>query len=144
MAEGNLVQHRVTRAIIGAFYEVYNHLGPGFLEAFYALAMERELRARGHSVVREVAVRVMYKGEELGRQRLDMIVDGVVVVEIKSTPSLAPVARRQLHAYLRATNLEVGLLLHFGPDPKFHRSLSPTRQGQTVNPDESDLIRSRR
>jgi GxxExxY protein len=71
-----------------------------------------------------VAVRVMYKGEEIGHQRLDMIVDGVVVVEIKSTPALAPVARRQLFAYLRATNLEVGLLLHFGPDARFFRSLS--------------------
>lgn len=125
MGEADLAEHRRTRSIIGAFYEVYNTLGSGFLESLYATAMERELLARGHAVTRELAVRVMYKGEEPGHQRLDMVVDGAVVVEIKSTLALAPVARRQLHAYLHATSLQVGLLLHFGPEPGVVRAYVP-------------------
>jgi len=63
----------------------------------------------------------MYKGEELGTQRLDMIVDDKLVVETKSTYELHKAAVRQVYNYLRATRLEVGLLLHFGPEPKFYR-----------------------
>lgn len=130
MGEADLAEHRLTRAIIAAFYEVYNGLGPGFLESIYATALEYELRDRGHSVAREFNVRVMFKGRDIGHQRLDMVVDNTVVVELKSTPVLAPVARRQLHGYLKATSLEVGLLLHFGPEAKFYRSFAanPSRR----------------
>jgi GxxExxY protein len=112
---------RLTHSIIGAFYNVYNALGYGFLEHVYVLALERELLARGHQVSREAKVRVMYKGEELCSQRLDMIVDGKVIVEIKSTQELSRIASRQLYSYLRATNLEIGLLFHFGPRAEFYR-----------------------
>lgn len=118
----HLIHEPLTRSVIGAFYEVYNALGFGFLEHIYILALERELRARGHQVRREVGVCVMYKGEELGYQRLDMIVDDVLVIEVKSTVELHKGANRQVYNNLRATNLEVGLLLHFGPEPKVHRS----------------------
>ena len=64
----------------------------------------------------------MYKGEELAYQRLDMLIDDVLIVEVKSRVELHKGANRQVYNYLRATNLEVGLLLHFGPEPKFHRS----------------------
>ena len=123
MSGSRLVQEQLTRSIIGAFYEVYNTLGHGFLEHLYVAALERELLARGHRVARELGVRIMYKGEELGVQRLDLVVDRAVVVEVKSTSSLDKVAPRQLYNYLHATNLEVGLLLHFGPHPKFYRVL---------------------
>ena len=116
-----LLHERLTHSVIAAFYEVYNTLGCGFLESLYMTALERELRRRGHEVSRELAVRVVYKGEELGSQRLDMVVDGALVIEAKSTHSLHPSASRQLYNYLRATNLELGLLLHFGPRPQFHR-----------------------
>jgi GxxExxY protein len=122
MKRPRLIHESITQSVIGAFYEVYNTLGFGFLEHIYILALERELRARGHLVRREVGVCVMYKGEELAYQRLDMIVDEKVVVEIKSTYELHRGARRQVYNYLRATSLEVGLLLHFGPEAKFYRS----------------------
>lgn len=109
------------RAIIGAFCAVYNALGYGFLETLYMAALERELRARAHRVGREVYVPVTFRGAELGRQRLDLVVDEKVVVEAKATEILHPNASRQLFAYLRATKLEVGRLLHFGPKPRFHR-----------------------
>lgn len=85
------------------------------------MAMERELIARGHHVDREMAVNVMYKGEQLSSQRLDMIVDGKVVVETKSSLDLHKTARRQLYNYLKATHLELGLLLHFGQEAAFYR-----------------------
>ena len=116
-----LAEEATTRAVIGAFYDVYNTLDYGFPETLYVSALERELRTRGCDVGREVYVPVTYKNEELGRQRLDMLVNGRVVVEAKATEVLHPMATRQLFSYLRATNLEVGLLLHFGPAPRFRR-----------------------
>ena len=116
-----LVYEELTFSVIGAFFEVYNHLGHGFLEHLYMAALERELIARGHRVAREVNVPVFYKGEQIGWQRLDMIVDDVLVIEGKSTTELPKEAKRQLYHYLKGTRLEVGLLLHFGPEPKFYR-----------------------
>jgi GxxExxY protein len=132
MSKGWLVEEKLTHSILGAFFEVYNALGYGYLEHIYVTALERELLARGHSVAREVGVRVIYKGEELGYQRLDMIVDGKVVLETKSTQELHESATRQLHNYLRATNLEVGLLLHFGPEPRFFRLVNPRRKSASI------------
>jgi GxxExxY protein len=88
MARDELVLERLTFSIVGAFYDVNNTLGFGFLEHLYVAALERELLDRGHRVAREVYVPVFYKGIMLGRQRLDMIVDERVVVETKSTYEL--------------------------------------------------------
>ena len=116
-----LLEAEITRDVIGAFYDVYNILGFGFLEFVYSLALERELLRRGRTVGREVSVPVTYRGELLTTQRVDMIVDDKVVVEIKSSLGLPPTARLQTLNYLRATELEVGLLLHFGPEATFYR-----------------------
>jgi len=121
MSDHELIEGPLTESVIGAFYEVYNNLGYRFLEQVYLAALERELRARGHTVGREVWVPVHYKGEEISRQRLDMIVDERLVVEAKSTQDLHKSAPRQVYNYLRATRLQVGLLLHFGPEPAFYR-----------------------
>lgn len=121
MASPFLIESRLTHSVIGAFYEVYNTLGYGFLERIYVMALERELREKGHQVSRKVAIRVRYKGVELGIQRMDMVVDERLLVETKSTEVLPKIASRQVYNYLRATGLEVGLLLHFGPEPAFHR-----------------------
>ena len=123
MSKRVLLQEQLTRSVIGAFFEVYNTLGFGFLEHLYVTALERELRSRGQRVARELSVRVMYKGEELGSQRLDLVVNELLVIEIKATSTLAEISSRQLYNYLRATNLEVGLLLHFGPKARFYRVL---------------------
>jgi len=118
-----LIDEELTRSVINAFFEVYNTLGFGFLEHVYALAMERELEDRGHVVSRECPVRVIYKGQTLTMQRIDMIVDDKLVIEIKSAYDLHSAAIRQLQSYLRGTALEVGLLLHFGPKAKFYRQV---------------------
>ena len=88
MADDPLIEGQLTESVIGAFYEVYNTLGFRYLEQVYMAALERELRARGHLVGREVWVPVFYKGEVISRQRIDIIVDGKLVVEVKSTHEL--------------------------------------------------------
>lgn len=142
MARGELIEERLSYSVIGAFFEVYNTLGFGFLEHIYVMALERELMERGHQVGRQVAVRVLYKGDELGQQRLDMVVDGRLVVEIKSTYELHRAALRQLYNYLHATNLDVGLLLHFGPTPKFYRVIGhlERKSAPSVSSDASGRI----
>jgi len=125
----DLIERALTGSVIGAFYEVYNALGFGFLEHLYSMALERELRGRGHSVARELRVNVMYKGEILGTQRLDMVVENRLIIEIKSTYELRPSASRQVYNYLRGTNLEVALLLHFGPEPRVHRMVCRNHRG---------------
>jgi GxxExxY protein len=121
MARVGLIHDRLTYSVIGAFFEVYHTLGFGFLEHVYVASLARELHHRGHRVGREVSVPVLYKGEEVARHRLDMVVDGTLVVETKSTRALHDGAVRQVANYLRVTDLELGLLLHFGPQPKFYR-----------------------
>jgi GxxExxY protein len=132
-----LIEKALTSSAIGAFYEVYNTLGFGFLEHVYIRALEIELRSRGHRVGREVGVRIIYKDEELAYQRIDMIVDDKLVIETKSTYELHKGARRQVYNYLRATKLEVGLLFHFGPEAKFYRSICRNTVRQSVRSDES-------
>ena len=107
--------------IDGAFFEVFHYFGPGLPEYVYKKALEIVLRDRGHKVVRELVVEIWFKNHLLGTKRLDMVVDDVLIVEAKSTTVLHETASGQLKTYLRATNLEVGLLLHFGPKAQFYR-----------------------
>ena len=84
----HLIEEELTRAIIGAFFYVHRALGFGFLEHVHAAALERELVQRGHRVARELNVLVQYAGANIAHQRLDMVIDDKVVVEIKSTEHL--------------------------------------------------------
>ena len=118
-----LLEEALTRSVIGAFYDAHRKLGFGFQESIYTRALEKELVKRGHRVERELGVAVHYDGEQIGWHRLDMVVDGRLVVECKSVEPLPPCAKRQLLSYLRATRLEVGLLLHFGYRATFHREV---------------------
>lgn len=111
----------LTGSVIGGFYEVYNEEGYGFAEHVYSLAMELELSERGHHVAREHDVPVFYKSHYLCKQRVDMLIDRTLIIEIKACEVLPKTAIRQLNNYLHATRLDVGLLLHFGPEPKVYR-----------------------
>lgn len=94
---------------------------------------------RGHQVVRELLVPVSYKGRLIGWQRLDMVVDGLVVVENKATEKPSPTAALQLVSYLHATSFEVGVLLHFGPSPRFYRFIDyPKRSAVPIRSNSSD------
>jgi GxxExxY protein len=134
MQKHHLVEERLTYSVIGAFYEVYSQLGFGFYETIYANALEHELKSRGHNVAREVSFQIAYKGHVLGIQRLDMMVDEKLVVETKASEDFHKSAFRQVQSYLRAANLRVGLLFHFGPQPRFYRFLSPLRVSPQLPP----------
>src|SRR4029079_10276730 len=123
MGTAELIEGHLTQSVIGGFYAVYTELGYGFLENVYVLAMERELRKRGHLVRREVGISIFYLGEQLCTYRCDMIVDDKLISEIKPGEPLPAASIRQLRNYLKATRVEVGLLLHFGPKPKFYREI---------------------
>lgn len=142
---GGLSEEPLTHSIIGAFYEVYTELGFGYLESVYLAALERELRDRGHMVAREYSVRVFFKGQEVAWQRLDLVVEGRIVVEVKASALLPPLTERQLYNYLRGSRLQVGLILHFGYKPFVKRvfvdSVARSRDltRETSNePDEPD------
>jgi GxxExxY protein len=124
---GTLLEEQLTKSVIGAFYTVYHELRFGYREYIYALALQRELVTLGHRVNREVAVMVYYRGEPLARQTLDMVVDDMLVVKIKATERLHPSVNLQVFSYLCSTNLELGLVLHFGREPKFHRVICENR-----------------
>lgn len=120
-----LIERRLTGRVIECFYTVYNVLGYGMLESVYRNALVVELERAEIQSRTEVPIEVRYRGTPVGLFRLDLVVDGRVAVEVKATELLAPIAKRQLLNYLRASALDVGLLLHFGPEAKFHRLVSP-------------------
>ncbi|HZD32450.1 MAG TPA: GxxExxY protein [Candidatus Angelobacter sp.] len=113
----------ITDAIIGAFYEVYNEMGQGFLESVYREAMACVLSAKGLAVEREKAVTVQFRGRTVGTFRTDLLVNSSVIVELKCARALDSAHEAQLLNYLKATQFEVGLLLNFGNRPQFRRML---------------------
>ena len=112
-----------TDKIIGAFYDVYNELGHGFLESTYAESLMIALEKAGLSAVREVPVPVFFRRRKVGQYYADLIVGGLVLVELKAARALESVHEAQLLHYLRATEIEVGLLLNCGVRPQFRRLL---------------------
>ena len=119
--ETDLKHYQTTKRILGVFYQVYNELGSGFLEAVYVEALTLAFRDAGLKVNRELPLEVRFRGQVIGRFRADLVIDGRVLVEVKAVPKLQPVHEAQLLNYLRATVLEVGLLLNFGSRPQFRR-----------------------
>ncbi len=105
---------QLTQQIIGAAIEVHKGLGPGLLESIYEEALCYELELRGLSYTRQVGVDVVYKGRVIKGQRIDLIVENEVIVEIKSLSRLPEVAMAQILSYLKATGLKRGLIINFG------------------------------
>jgi GxxExxY protein len=105
--------NQVTNAILGASFEVHTDLGPGYQEAIYANALEIEFRRRGIRFRRECAFDVLYKGEPVGRGRVDFIVEESVLVELKAVETLTPLFTAQVISYLKATKLRLALIINF-------------------------------
>jgi GxxExxY protein len=114
----------LTHEAIGAFYEVYNSLRFGFLESVYTGALHVELLERGIPTEREALLSVRYKGQVVGAYRADLIVDGRLILEIKSLAKAGHPEKRQLLHYLRATDMRLGLVLNFGPSAQFLRVIN--------------------
>ena len=111
----------LTDRIIRIFYKVYNKLGYGFLEKVYENAMKMELEKEGISSVCQSPIKVFYEGAIVGEYCTDILVDNRVIVEIKATRHLVEENEAQLLNYLKATNIEVGLLFNFGVKPEVKR-----------------------
>jgi len=106
--------NEITEGVIGAAIEVHRTLGPGLLESAYELCLARELALRKFSFVRQMPVPLVYKGVELEcGYVIDLLVDGSVVVELKSVDKLLPIHEAQLLTYLKLLDLRVGLLINF-------------------------------
>lgn len=123
---GRLIEKELSYRIIGAFYETYNELGGfGHSESTYANALAIALVDKGLNVAREHVVDVFFRGKLAGHHRLDMLVEGRVILELKATDKLADYAKKQVVNYLTASGLQLGILLHFGPKAEYFRVLNP-------------------
>lgn len=111
----------ISDIILRSFYEVYNELGDGFLESVYENALYIVLIGYGLSVEKQKDISVFFRGNIIGDFKADLIVNEKVIVELKAVRTLDPAHEAQLINYLKATNIEVGLLLNFGRKPEFKR-----------------------
>jgi GxxExxY protein len=124
----------VTERIVAAFYHVYNTLGHGFLEKVYENAMVLELRKRGLKVQPQAPIHVYYEGEQIGEYFADLLVADCIIVELKAAESLADEHHAQLLNYLKATEIEVGLFMNFGPKPEVKRKIFENTKKRGVPP----------
>jgi GxxExxY protein len=118
-----MIHSQITDKIIESFYKIYNTLGYGFLEKVYENAMVIELRLIGFNVSQQKGIKVYYAEKEIGDYYADLLIDDLVIVELKAAETLIKEHEYQLINYLKATNIEVGLLLNFGKKPEFKRKV---------------------
>ena len=111
----------LTEQLIGIFYSVYNDLGHGFVESVYQRAFAVVLGERGLAFQEQMPIEVFFHGVMVGEFRADLVAESSVLVELKAVNSLDHAHEKQTLNYLRSTNLEVGLLLNFGPRPQVRR-----------------------
>ena|SRR5438270_3374694 len=122
--------HELTEKIIGIFYDVYNELGFGFLESVYESAMSVALAEANLRVQRQFPVPVWFRKQQIGDFRADILVEGAVLLELKAAKSIDSAYEKQILNYLRATDIEVGLILNFGPKPEFRRLIFENERKQ--------------
>jgi GxxExxY protein len=127
-----MLHEQLTSQIIAAFYVVYNTLGYGFLEKVYENALILELCKRGFTVKQQVPIQVYYEGKVVGEYFADLLVDDLIILELKVADEIAQAHEAQLVNYLKATNLEVGLVLNFGPKPEFKRKIYSNARKQSL------------
>lgn len=111
----------LTDKIIGVYYDVYNELGYSFLESVYEESMAMALREAGLEAEPQVAVPVLFRGHQVGDFRADLLIEHKILLELKAARTLDRSHEAQLLHYLRATEIEIGLLLNFGDKPQFRR-----------------------
>ena len=117
----DLKHGKITDQIIRVFYEVYNELGHGFLESVYHRSLVLALQSVGLNVCSPMNIPVWFRGNQVGHFQADIVVQNCVLLELKAVRMLDSSHRAQLLNYLRATDIEVGLLLNFGEKPEFKR-----------------------
>ena len=144
MRNDGILKHReLTEKIIGVFYEVYNELGHGFLESVYEKAFDLALTSKGLSVLRKIEVPVWFRGHKIGDFEADMLVERCVLLELKAGRALDSAHEAQLLNYLRATEIEVGMLFSFGLKPEFRRlAYDNVRKQRAGRPDLLETLLS--
>jgi GxxExxY protein len=132
--DGKFKHGDLTDKIIGTFYEVYNELGFGFLESVYEEAMKMALEAKGLTVKQQVPVPVWFRGKKIGNFEADLVINNLVIVELKAVKGIDEAHIAQLLNYLRATEIEVGLILNFGHKAEFKRqAFDNSRKRKSLN-----------
>jgi GxxExxY protein len=117
-----IIHYEITEKIIGCFFKVYNELGYGFLEKVYENAMMIELRNSGLTCVQQAAIKVHYEEQEVGNYFADILIENKIIAEIKAGKGeVLKEHQMQVTNYLKATNYEVGMILHFGEQATFKR-----------------------
>ncbi len=127
----------LTERLIGIFFSIYNELGHGFLESVYEQAFSVVLAENNIFFQRQFAVPVWFHGQQVGEFRADLLVDGKVIIELKTGRDIEPAWEKQLLNYLRATDIEVGLLFNFGPNAQFKRYAFENARKNPRSPRES-------
>lgn len=112
-SELDVYTNQLSSRIIGASIEVHRNLGPGFLEKIYEEALAIELADRNISFQRQHEISVEYKGQQIGLNRLDLLVENCIIVELKAVEAISPIHRAQIISYLKATGYKLGLLINF-------------------------------
>jgi GxxExxY protein len=125
---------RLTDTIICCFYTVYNSLGSGFLEKVYKNALFLELQHRKLCAEKEKEILVYYRGALVGAHYADLLVEDKIILELKAVSFLVPEHEAQLLSYLRATEIEVGLLFNFGPKPEVRRKVYENHRKDSFPP----------
>ena len=123
MIDDKYLHSELTDKILSCYYAVYNRLRYGFLEKVYENALKYELEKRGFKVESQKKIEVYYEGQCVGDYYADLVVDDLVIIELKAAEELCLEHSYQLLNYLRATNIEVGLLLNFGKKPQTARKI---------------------
>jgi GxxExxY protein len=118
---GDLKHRALTDKVIGTFYEVYNELGFGFLESVYENSLVIALRDKGFKIEQQISVPVWFRGQRVGDFVADLVVENMVILELKAVRAIDEAHKAQLLNYLKATEIEVGLLLNFGQSAEFKR-----------------------
>ena len=122
-SENNFLHKELTDTIIACFYRIYNDLGYGFLERVYQNALYYALIDEGLKCEAEKSIKVYHNGRIVGDYRADLLVENCVLLELKANEELSSANEMQLINYLKATDIEVGLLLNFGKRPQFKRKI---------------------
>jgi GxxExxY protein len=130
----NIPEAELTGMIIQAAIEVHRTLGPGFLESIYEESLGVELRHLGLKFARQIPVTLQYRGQRVGEHRLDLVVEGKIVVELKAVSSLEPVHFAIVRSYMKAIDLSVGLLLNFAAMPLTIKRVARERSHEPPDP----------
>lgn len=117
----SLLHKQITDDILKVFYDIYNELGYGFLEKVYQNAMYFELKNKGYKVEAQTPIKGYFMGQLIGEYYSDLLIENKVIIELKACDLLMNVHVAQLMNYLKATKIELGLLLNFGEEPEFKR-----------------------